>query len=254
MYRIGQYRYNPDQNYLNTISGFEENYQAAQTSITTELAFRNKCININSDSSIISTKNYYLCFKIKKRKPRDIEIALNESSNAITIFDNGIQSFVLKLKNQTQSGVSNNNEQIIGKYNISAASNSNNEEFEIFEVVFSSNTTYNQIVWELQRNMLDYQIQEKTDDNSENVSGRVAKIVIIEFAEINNIIDIIPKDDIDYLTKIGIQGPPSLLMCINGQQIRLGRNGIYEINNGIHINFIGFIPHENDYFLMDYEY
>lgn len=252
MYRIGQYTYSSNQNYLNTISDFEENYQETQTSITTELPFKNKCININNNSSsIISTKNYYLCFKIKKRNEQDIEIALGESSNGIKVFDNGIQSFTLKLKNQTQSGVSNNNEQIIGKYNISKASNSNSEEFEIFEVVFSSNTTYNQIVWELQRNMLDYQIQETIDDNNESISGRIAKIDIIEFAEINNIIDII---DIDYLTKIGIQGPPSLLMCINGQQIRLGRNGIYEINNGIHINFVGFVPHENDYFLMDYEY
>ena len=33
-----------------------------------------------------------------------------------------------------------------------------------------------------------------------------------------------------------------MLMCINKEQIRIGKSGIYEINNGIKINFIGFVP------------
>lgn len=43
-------------------------------------------------------------------------------------------------------------------------------------------------------------------------------------------------------------------MCINGEQIRIGKSGIYEINNGINITFISFIPKESDYFIFDYEY
>ena len=45
-----------------------------------------------------------------------------------------------------------------------------------------------------------------------------------------------------------------MLMCINREQIRIGKNGIYEINNGVEIKSIGFVPADNDYFIMDYEY
>ena len=68
-------------------------------------------------------------------------------------------------------------------------------------------------------------------------------------------------NDLEYLTKIGIQGPPSLLMCINREQIRIGKTGIYEINNGINITSISFVPKTStlssdglDYFIMDFEY
>jgi len=49
-------------------------------------------------------------------------------------------------------------------------------------------------------------------------------------------------------------------MCINREQIRLGRTGIYEINNGIDITSISFVPKGSndqnnlDYFIMDFEY
>ena len=44
-------------------------------------------------------------------------------------------------------------------------------------------------------------------------------------------------------------------MCINGEQIRIGKNGIYEINNTIQVTFLGFIPKSaSEYFIVDYEY
>ena len=47
-----------------------------------------------------------------------------------------------------------------------------------------------------------------------------------------------------------------MLMCINGEEIRIGRTGIYEINYGISINTIGFIVEPNDgkNFILDYQY
>ena len=63
-------------------------------------------------------------------------------------------------------------------------------------------------------------------------------------------------DDVTYpLKKIGIQARPSFLMCINKQEIRIGRSGIFEVNNGVEITSIGFVPKgADDYFIMDYEY
>ena len=36
-------------------------------------------------------------------------------------------------------------------------------------------------------------------------------------------------------------------MCINGEEIRIGRTGIYELNNGITVQYIGFIVKESDF-------
>ena len=45
-------------------------------------------------------------------------------------------------------------------------------------------------------------------------------------------------------------------MCINGEEIKVGRSGLYEILNGYKISFIGFIvePDDNKYFILDYQY
>ena len=57
------------------------------------------------------------------------------------------------------------------------------------------------------------------------------------------------------LKQIGVQGPPGLLMSINGEPIRIGRSGLYEINNGINTTFIGFIVEADEkYFILDYQY
>jgi len=89
-------------------------------------------------------------------------------------------------------------------------------------------------------------------------------IIIKNYTRLINIISTLKQtySNMTYLTKIGIQGPPSLLMCINGEQIRIGKSGIYEINNDIiKITSISFAPkqatltsNEVDYFIMDFEY
>ena len=50
-------------------------------------------------------------------------------------------------------------------------------------------------------------------------------------------------------------------MCINGEEIRVGRSGLYEILNGYKVNSIGFVPKPDsispggkDYFVLDYQY
>ena len=58
------------------------------------------------------------------------------------------------------------------------------------------------------------------------------------------------------LKQIRVQSAPGLLMSIDGEAVRVGRSGIYEINNGISVSFIGFIvePDDNKYFILDYQY
>lgn len=225
MYNIGQYQYKNTQQYI-IDKDYSENYKPTSITVNNQLHFYNKCINV-INNPLESTESYYLYFKIKKMESKQV--------------------IILKLENDNNT---NNYQQIIKQYEIQSSS-STDDDYVSFEVVFTPNTQYNQIVWELQRTGYDYTMteDEKTEIEGNLVDGRVTTIEDIKLSIITNIITENKK-----LTKIGIQGPPSLLMCINGQQIRLGRNGIYEINNGILINFVGFVPHDNDYFLMDYEY
>jgi len=82
-------------------------------------------------------------------------------------------------------------------------------------------------------------------DTNNNHYGRVMNIEIKSFTRLIDVIATLKNtySNLAYLTKIGIQGPPSMLMCINGEEIRIGKSGIYEINNDIiKITSISFVP------------
>lgn len=77
---------------------------------------------------------------------------------------------------------------------------------------------------------------------------------------IKNVID---DFTVDSIIKMGIQGPPGLLICINGQGIRIGPSGMYEIKEeNYNIVFIGFAIEKHkenvydgrNYFILDYQY
>lgn len=155
-----------------------------------------------------------------------------------------VQKFYLKLSMENASIQDEQQQQIIEEFVVNQGEN-----IQWFEAIINPNTSYDQILWELQRSYIDY-----TTENSRGTSGRLMTVQVDELTILNNIINSLTG--IRNLSKIGVQGPPSLLMCINGQQIRIGRSGIYEINNpGISISFIGFVPkNTSDYFIMDYEY
>jgi len=161
------------------------------------------------------------------------------------------QTFYLKLKNNSET---EDNEQIIETYTVNRGT-----DIVYFENIITPNDTYNEVIWELERTALDYRTV-----NPNGIYGRLMEVQIEQYARL---IDILKNDlkatypDLKYLTKIGVQGPPALLMCINGEQIRIGKSGIYELNNGMNITSISFIPKYSsiasdrlDYFIMDFEY
>lgn len=240
-YHIGQHTYSKNINdYLENTQINDNDLEQKETSLSgNSLKFIDWYIN---PSSLTSNNSYYLCFRVKKRSSINENEENNNNDQLISNSDSGDQNIHLKLQH---SDGSNTNEQILKKYFISGT-NSEEDEYEFFEIVFTPNTEYDRITWELQRTGIDY-IRDQTSDN--NTCGRLAEIIDVGLFKIKNKKD----NNAQELTKIGIQGPPSLLICINGQQIRLGRNGIYEINGGIPINFVGFVPN-GSYFFMDYEY
>ena len=90
-----------------------------------------------------------------------------------------------------------------------------------WEIICSPLQNFDCLLFQLQRNTEDYQ-------------GKIRYpfLVYEELSKINNVI----SGQIKYgasLLKIGVQSHPGLMMCINGQEIHIGRSGIYEIRNGV---------------------
>lgn len=87
----------------------------------------------------------------------------------------------------------------------------------------------------------------------QGTNGANLTITINQLQIVRNILNDL---SISSLAKIGIQGPSGLTMCINGEEIKVGRFGIYEMIKNIKIEYIGFIIQQNDdtFFIMDYQY
>lgn len=152
----------------------------------------------------------------------------------VTKRSDSVQDFTLKLQSSTQT-------QTIDTF--SCPKGSGNAEYEI---IITPNGTYDELVFELERIVTDYS------------NPREMKITITNFFLINNIISSLDTTEIK---KIGIQGNPGQLMCINGEQIRIGKSGVYELDNGYTVTSIGFVIKASsiavdglDYFIIDYQY
>lgn len=79
--------------------------------------------------------------------------------------------------------------------------------------------------------------------------------VIFTLYELTNQVDNINRDST--LSRIGIWSHPGLLMAINGEEIRIGPSGYYELDNVIDIESVGIVAPDNswiDNWTLDYEY
>ena len=230
MYQIGQFR-RPQLNSYSTPLDMKLSRQEMEGVTGGNILFYNACGNLSGDNIMNSQNCYYLRFGINQREDSE-------------------QTFYLKLRNTSET---EDNEQLINEFKVARGTG-----IIYFEVILSPNATYNQILWELQRTALDYRMI-----NTDDTYGRVMSIVDYTYTRLVDVLTFLKSTypNLEYFTKIGIQGPPSLLMCINREQIRIGKTGIYEINNGINITSISFVPKTSilssdglDYFIMDFEY
>ncbi|HBP43859.1 MAG TPA: hypothetical protein DD621_04240 [Clostridiales bacterium] len=125
--------------------------------------------------------------------------------------------------------------------------------------MFTPNATYNLIVFVLARTTEDYNVIENSQ------YGRIMDITVNEnnIYLMTNIIDTLASTyGLTELTRIGVQGPTGLMMSINGEQIKIGKTGIYELNDvNIKITYLGFALKDNvlnvdgyDNFILDFEY
>ena len=201
-YILGQYNKNTnvhDDNIFMTLvtSGTVRRRESRGDSevLGSSTAFYDECIQVNALSN---TKNYYFHGKIKRMEAD--------------------QTFYVKLVYYSPSTAEENIEQYIKTINVSKG---DPFEWVDIEFVFSPLLSFNCILFELQRTVDDYRTE-----------IRYPKIAYQELSVINNIISSRIEDGVK-LIKIGVQSHPGLLMCINGEEIRTCRTGVYELKNGI---------------------
>lgn len=231
-FQFGQFRRNQLSSFLTPLS-YELTTITSQSTISSAVTFLDNILILSGNNIIkptesdgVRTKNYYIRFKVyKKANPQTIKIKLvntNKTSDNIQV----LKSIVVEGGRES--------------------------DYSSYEIVISPNNTYNRILFELQRELEDY-----NTINADGTYGRICNIYIDRLDEVYNVINYLnPLINKSNLLQIGVQSAPGLLMCINGEEIKVGRSGLYEILNGYKISFIGFIvePDDNKYFILDYQY
>ncbi len=233
-YNFGQFRSGQFKDYLTSLS-----YQLLEKTVSTVTSentpFIDKVLSISDEGLFQNVdnsgkqKSYFIRFKIYKRT-------------------DSAQSLTVRLCN-TQKDI--DNIQTIKSIKVEQGEET---DYSTFELIISPNNIYHELQFVLSRDAFDYEVY--GEDGS--VTGRIIKIEIENFSIVYDIMDFL-KSSIENkgrLKQIGVQGPTGLLMCINGEAIRIGRTGIYEIKNGISVNSIGFViePDDNKIFILDYQY
>ena len=103
------------------------------------------------------------------------------------------------------------------------------------------------------RSAEDYNIQQDVDN--EVVYGRRVTLEDFDYKlyKLSNLVDEINADGV--LTRIGVWGHSGLMMAVNGEEIRIGPSGFYELDNIIQISSLGIVARDyNDNFTIDYTY
>lgn len=221
-YNIGQYRYSKGQEYLATVDIESIDYD--ETFL----------LNLNENNPFRDLK---INCKLEKRETYYLSCDLN-------VFENNVpQNFIIKLKT-----ADNSREQVIGSYNFDKK-----EGYNSINVVFTPRAEFDKIVFELKRNAIydNYNgMPRELTFYNDNVSLSFVKNIITseEFLNLKS-----------NIFKLGVQGNSGLIVCINGEPIRLGQSGMFEVyRDDFEIYSIGFIitgkETSNIRFIMDYCY
>lgn len=150
---------------------------------------------------------------------------------------NSIQKFTIKLaecsfvKDGVVSTENSDYEQYIKTINIQQSADDN----QWVDVEFTFTPQYNKfntILLSLSRNSSDFV----------ETSKRTPVVAFLEVSKINNILSSVVGESNVNLLKMGIQSRPGLKMCLNREEISVGRTGIYEVKNGeVKVSFLCFI-------------
>ena len=126
-----------------------------------------------------------------------------------------------------------------------------NENMYYFSGIVSSryfNSNFNTILIEIVRETLDDELIYK--QGTKTYYGRCINLDKLDF-EIYEIKKQIPQEG-QIIKKIGVQGPPNMSMVINGEEIKIGPSGVFELDNFDIRSFGACATKER--FIVDYQY
>lgn len=131
---------------------------------------------------------------------------------------------------------------------------SNSEDaYGIFDITFRPLVgTFDRVCAEIVREAIDEQV-------SFSDTGKGRQLGVVESdCSLKIVNDLVPtlkdKGGMSSITKIGVWGRPGLLMCINGEPIRVGNSGFYE-QDSVEVETLGVVVNNNDWsnnFTIDY--
>ena len=113
-----------------------------------------------------------------------------------------------------------------------------------------SESSFDALMIEIEREHVDEEIIHATDADTKHFYGRLIDIDVLDFkAKIVN--KLLPADN-EIIKKIGVQGHPGLTMVINGEEIKMGPSGLFELND-FDITSFG-VCGDAKRFIVDYQY
>lgn len=129
------------------------------------------------------------------------------------------------------------------------------DDIAYFDFIFSnkvSGESFNSILVELNRQSYD-------DDVSYEKDGRTYSGLYIDPDKVEiqcyQLINLISRvQDTDTFSNIGVWSHPDAIMSINGEEIRIGQSGYYELNDFDITNFGIVVKGTQDRFSLDYQY
>lgn len=128
-----------------------------------------------------------------------------------------------------------------------------NERYGLFEMIFRPiDEGFVSIVLSMTRQSEDYNIQHTT--NNGIIYGRILDLdkTICELYKVNNLVANMNSNA--NLDRIGVWGHSGLMMAINGEEIKIGPSGFYELSE-VPVSSLGVVARDfNDSFTVDYEF
>lgn len=249
-YKIGQVRKSDTTAYLSDLSWRASTVKTAGYAAKT---FDDFAIQLTGGGSFNANYVYYLRFAIKRISSTDTRFA----DYQMTKDANDPREMNIKLELFKNNGVASNGEYERGTYQVIKNNitvqpyiEGENSPYYSFEIIFNPNASYEYLGLILSRTTYDYLGRTPRNDIATNVD-------LDERGDVATINNILPRPSVD---KIGVQTRPGELICVNKEPIRVGRSGVYEVNNGVPVTFVGFVgPNGSDAtqvgkFILDYAY
>lgn len=285
-YYVSQLRKNGNQTYMVDVPITPSTITSPNTFGDTSTTFTDFAL----EGNFTSDKVYYLRFRIHKIPKYFYSGSRTAAEVSMYVNDADSLNLQILLKNGSELGDQETNPpEIIGTCSVPVANYNEPEEYSSYSFVFTPSKTFNRLGFRINRVSYDaiassrnWLIEESkvkdTDeikinpDGTTTISGErttgSSTLLIkttgsrIEYSgdnadlcTLNNLV----TESSGWL-KIGYQCRPGSLIVINGEPIRVGRSGIYEINNGTIINNFmiaspgGSDNSKIDAFLLDYAY